>query len=936
AWAFREVRTTQPYVRVQVNKDSSLNFSDLIKKFGQESGTGSSKPSKPPMVRIDLLQINGARASLADLTTRVPFRRMVGPLHITLNNFQTRPDNRNPYAFSGTTDSGERFSWSGHFFLEPIRSEGEFSLENLVLSKYSPLYQDLVKFEIEDGAVEVRASYRLFKSATTNYAAVTNTSVRVSGMKVKDGATGQPVAELPEFRMTGASVDVWGRTAQVDSLAVTGGQLHVRRNRDAAFNVVELAQPAPTATNMSGGVILLLQSVTNVFAMLLNSTNQWNALVREIQVQDCVVRLDDQFNSRPVNLLIDDIDVAVRNVSNRPGTNMTAQVSLRWNTNGIIKTDFSASVVPPAAEANIKVESLEFQALDPYLEPLVDVRILRSRLGMDATVQLRQEGTNALPSVRFRGDIALEDLGAAEARTGEDMLGWKALKFSGIEANLEPPSVAVRELSIDDLVAHMIMETNGAINLLSAARLSATNTAPAPATNAERGGKGRGKPMLMVPTNAVSVQLPIDVSLAAIVFTNGRVQFTDRMVSPAAEVSIEQLNGAIRGVSSRPDSRADIDIHGQVEKTGPVHLKGALYPMFVGRDTTMEVRLNTMDLHPTGPYVGKFLGYRLSKGRLGVELKYEIRDGKVVGANLIKLDQFTLGEKVNSPDALPLPIKLGLAILKDRNGLIELDVPVEGRLDDPEFSLGRVVTRAVLNIITKIATSPFAALGAVFGGGGEELSYQEFVPGSAELQAGAAEKLDKLANGLFERPGLQLEIEGAVDAVQDGAALRRQKLEAELRLSKWQALSKSARAQTPVESVPITPEEFAAFIEKRYQSNFSPSAVAARTGGTATNALPTPGRAKPIPDAPNKGAVVLRSEPTERAPKAEAQTMADQVIGLVPLSDAEYMQLATQRAKRVRDYLLQSGKVSQDRILMSESGEVARTSNGTKVLLRLQ
>jgi hypothetical protein len=957
AWAFREVRTSRPFVRVQVNKDSSLNFSDLLKKFGQESGDKPSAPSKPPALRIDLLEIDGAQASFLDLTPRTPFRRTLGPLRVTLNHFQTRSDSRNPYAFSGTTDSGERFSWSGHFFLSPIRSEGDLSLENLVLSKYAPLYQDLVKFEIEDGVVDMRASYRLLQSSTTNYAAITNATVSVRSVKVKDSASGQPVVELPEFKMTDGSIDVWGRSAEIGSIKVTGGQINARRDRNAAINLLELSKPPPTATNVSGGVILLLRSVTNAFALLLNSTNQWQALVRDVQVQDCVVRLEDQANPRPVNLVVDDIDVAFRNVSNLPGTNMSAQLSLRWNTNGIVKMDLTASVVPASGDLKIHVEQLDLKPLDPYLASFVDVLILRSRLGVDATVQLRQEGTNPLPTVKFLGDIALEDLGAVEARTGEDIVGWGALKFSGIKANLDPPTFAVRELALVDMVANVVVDTNGAINLLTAARMGQTN-APAgerqpveradKADKAEKGEKGRGKPLVSVPTNAIPMQIPIEISAEAVVFTNARVQFTDRSVSPAVNVSIQQLDGAIRGVASRADTRTELDIHGQIEKTGPVHVKGSLYPMVVGRETAMEVSLNSMDLHPTGPYVGRFLGYRLTKGRLGVDLKYQIRDGKVTGANLIKLDQFTLGEKVNSPDALSLPIKLGLAILKDRNGLIELDVPVEGSLDDPEFRLGRVITRAIANVITKIVTSPFAALGAVFGGGGEELSYLDFEPGSGELQPGATEKLDKIVKGLFERPALQLEIEGAVDSTRDGDALRRQKLEAELRLAKWQGLSKPARAETPVERVPVTPEEFNAFIERRYQTDFSPSAVAARAEGT-TPAAPldpsTPARPKqpvaptraPAPtEPPNKGAVLLRSDAAERAPKAEAQSMVHQVISLVPLNDGDYLQLATQRAQRVRDYLLQTGKVTQDRILMSETAEVSKASKGNKVLLRLQ
>jgi hypothetical protein len=965
AWTIRELRTSQPFVRVQVNRDRSLNFSDLIEKFSSATNKahGTSGTTKPLALRVDLLAISGARASLTDLTPRTAFRRMLGPLDITLNHFQTDPNNQNPYAFSGTTDSGERFSWNGHFFLSPIRSRGEFALENLALSKYAPLYQDLVKFDLEGGTMDVRSTYRLEWSAVTNVAVITNTSLGLRGLQVKDRETGQAVAELPEFRVAGASADLWNRRAGVTSITVTGAQVQVKRARDAGINLLELSKPSETATNVSGGVLLLLQTVTNAFAVLLNSTNEWKATVDEVAVRGCGLRLEDQFNSRPVHLQVDEFDLTALHLSNLPGTtNLWAQLSLRWNTNGRISTTVSATIEPATVDIDLKLERLDLQPLDPYLEPFVDILILRSRLGMDATIQLRPGQGGGPPAITLKGQLGLEDLGAADARTGTGMVRWKALRFSGIEARLEPATFAAREMAVDDFAAHVIVESNGVINVLAAARLVDTNAVagatnrPASAPGAPKGrsdGAGRAKrgAFALGTTNAAPAPLPVAVSVDAVVLTNGAVQFTDRTVSPPVDVTIGQLTGTIRGVSTRADARVDLDLSGKVEKTGPVRIHGHLYPLSPGRDTFIELGITDVDLHPSGPYVGKFLGYRLTKGRVGLTAKYALRDGQVKGTNLIKLDQFTLGEKVESPDALGLPIKLGVAILKDRQGVIELDVPVEGSLSDPEFRLGKVISRAIVNVLTKIVTSPFAALGAVFGGGGEELSQVEFVAGQDDLAASARGKLDRIVHGLYERPGLQLELEGAVDPPTDGPALRREKLEGALRLAKWQALGRAARGETTHEKMTFTPEEFSRYVERRYETEFGPEAVAARaatnaaTGAvTATNrlALPSP---RPSVGAPPrtvagaegvKGAVALRGDSGPKAPKAEPQTMVDQVASLMPLTATDYTQLAARRARAVRDYVLQSGRIEADRVLLTEPADAARAPKGARVYLKLQ
>src|SRR6266542_53966 len=173
-WVFKEISVTNPYVRVQMNKDYTLNFSDLIAKFSTNAPPKT--PSRPLALRIDRLHVAGASSSFLDLTPRTPFARVVGPLSVTLMNFRTDPDNKNPYSFTGTTDAGEKFAWSGYFYLDPIRSQGEFALENISLNKYAPLYQDLVRFEIRDGVADLRSTYRFELSATNRVAIVTNTS----------------------------------------------------------------------------------------------------------------------------------------------------------------------------------------------------------------------------------------------------------------------------------------------------------------------------------------------------------------------------------------------------------------------------------------------------------------------------------------------------------------------------------------------------------------------------------------------------------------------------------------------------------------------------------------------------------------------------------------------------------------------------------------
>ena len=796
AWVFKEVRIAQPYARVQVNKDNSLNFSDLLKKFTEMAAKApkSDKPAKPMNLRVDWLHIAGAEASYTDLTPSAPFHRRMGPVELTLTGFHTDPENKNPYSFSGTTDAGERFSWSGHFFLDPLRSHGEFGIEQVSLAQYAPVYQDFVRFEIRDGVVDVRAAYDVAWSGSTTVALITNALVRLRSLKVAEKGSPTNVAEVALLTVAGASADAVAHRGEVNSITVRGGSLLARRTADARVNLMDLAQPA--GTNISGSVLLMLRSVTNLFAQLLASTNAASGVVRNVDVTDCRLKFEDLVNPRPVQLELTDVSFAATNLSNLPGSNFTASASLRWNTNGLIRADLSASLSPPSADVQLALDQLELAPLGPYLDQFVSVFIVGSRLNMDGQVWLR--ATNEMgPNAAFSGNLRLEGFASVDGETGEDLVKFDSAHFSGINANLNPPEFAVKELALRNLAAQVVLETNGTLNVVRVARLLETN-APLPAAGVQTNGAlakaGPGKKSfgdlrrqfgsmmrLYSATNLASKPMPIKASVESIVLSNAAVMVTDRSVSPHVHTALRNVNGEVTGVSSELRKQIAMKLHAKVDQTGPVEITASLPPAGPGVTNNLKVAVKNVDLNPAGPYSGKFLGYGLRKGKLNVEMNYQMTDRKIKAQNVVMLDQFTLGDKVASPDATKLPVKLAVAILKDRNGRIELDVPIDGDLDDPKFRLSKVITHTIMNVITKIVTSPFAALGKLFGGKGEDVRFQEFDPGTAELTAASIDKLGAIVNALYERPGLELEIEGSIDPQSDRDVLRHQKLEKELR-----------------------------------------------------------------------------------------------------------------------------------------------------------
>jgi hypothetical protein len=903
AWVFKEISTSRPFVRVQMNQDRTFNFSDILAKFATNAPAAApGTPARPLILHVQRLHIGGATAALADFTTREPFKRTLGPLDITLDDFRTDPDNKNPYSFRGTTDAGEQISWSGVFSLTPLRSHGELTLFNFTLNKYAPLYQDLVRFEIRGGSIALDAKYHFEMSPTNLAAAVDDAAFALRDFKLGAPGDSNNIVSLALLDVTGARADLESHNAAVGSVKVDGARLFVSRSRDNSVNVIDLAKPSDPAANAPGGIVFLLRSVTNAVAMLLNSTNQWSGTIGSVAVTNCALHLEDDVNSRPAWLDLSDITLDAKNISNLPGMNLTAALSLRWNTNGSIRAVTTASFLPQTADIQLDLDRLDLGTLDPYLEPKLNLYILGSKVGLHGKISLRAP-PGGLPQVTFRGDASLDDFHTVDGVMAEDLVKWDSIGFNGIDANLNPQTVSIREIDVNNAYARLIIETNKTINLLNALRMTNTN---APATNETQVAAAPAIP-------ATNAPLP-QISIGAIVITNTAVSFTDRSLQPNVNLTVQSVNGSIAGLSTEQLQHADIALNAMIDGVGPANITGTINPFSGTQTNIIRVSVKDMDLTSASPYSGKFAGYRIAEGKLNLDL----------------------------------PVRLAIAILKDRDGKIVLDVPIEGSIDDPKLRIGKVVQRAIVNILEKVATSPFSLLGALFGGGGEELRWQDFTAGSADLTAPDKQKLDSLVKGLFARPALQLEISGSVDPDGDREGLERAALDKEIRTRIWMKLRKAEQATNSVDQIVLTADDRARYVPKIYAEaeaagKITPQLIAANTNLAAYAAKVLPHKLAVTKQA----TLLIHSEmgaPKKQSAGAAFQTklvpppdpMEAVLLATYPVSQDDLETLATSRAAAVRACILQTGKVEASRLFLKQGESGGLRSDGSRVYLQFR
>jgi uncharacterized membrane protein len=375
----------------------------------------------------------------------------------------------------------------------------------------------------------------------------------------------------------------------------------------------------------------------------------------------------------------------------------------------------------------------------------------------------------------------------------------------------------------------------------------------------------------------------MDIRIEEVTFQAGRVQFQDRSLKPSYSANMTEIAGRVSGLSSLETSLADVELRGRMNNSAPLEITGKINPLKQDLFADIRARFTGMDLSPTTPYAGKYVGYTIAKGKLSFDLKYLIDKGKLSSENKVFVDQFTFGDKVDSPTATSLPVKLGVALLKDRNGEIHLDIPVTGSIDDPQFSVWSIVLQVIGNLIAKAVTSPFALLGAAFGGG-EEMQYVEFDPGRATIPEAGAKKLDALVTALSEKPGLKLEIAGYVSPDEDREGLKQWLMQRKVKAQKLTDLAKQGKAAVPVDDIAVASEEYEKYLTLAY-------------------------RAEPFPK-PRNFIGMVKSLPV---PEMEKLMLTNIEVG-----EEELRQLATQRANTVKETILKSGKIEAERLFIVE------------------
>ncbi len=664
-------------------------------------------------------------------------------------------------------------------------------------------------------------------------------------------------------------------------------------------------------------------------------------MVDRIDLKDWGITFQNVLAGKSVMTQVDDLNVSVEKLSSDLTKPASVTVTAKVNKRGVLDVKGTVAPSPLKADLNLDIKDVDITFIQPFIDEKVNLTLRQADLSVQGRAQVSMAGGGLKGT--FAGNAAISRLVTIDQMTKEPFVDWNQLKLNGIKANLEPLNVVVDHVLLDRFFARVILRENGVLNIhdilrsKAGGRKSLTRSdeglpfdkpetgqpetvqsesvqAEGEKTAAEDAAKtppiaalGAAQPHDVVPDEIApdeTAYVPADegtppnYSLAVRKFTltNGRVRFTDNFIRPHYTANLMTLNGKVEHISTSPDTRSHIEVHGKVN-SAPLNITGVANLLSQKLSLDIKASVKGMELSQFSSYSGKYIGYGIAKGKLSFDVAYKIEDRKLKAENQLILDQLTLGKEVDSPDAIKLPVRLALALLKDRNGVIDLNLPIGGSLDDPQFSVGGIVIKVIINVLTKAVTAPFNLLASLVGGSDVELSNLPFDPGTAVITAKETKVLESLTKALNERPALQLEITGKYDPEDDAIGIGKQRI-----LRQVRDMKRKEMGLPETDKVTVSDSEYADKLKQLYKREKF--------------------------DKPTNWIGLDKSLPTEEMELLLAKHYAKSV------TEDELLKLANRRGLAVKEWLLEKGKLPDDRLYVLQSEKDTGGANKVDFSLR--
>jgi len=859
----KSVKSQGLEVHVAIDRKGALNLANLVTPSANSQPAPEKKDdAKPFIYQIEEFALDGATIHFNDEQPQQPYKTRLDNVRLKVTGLSNEADKKANVELSFESDAKESFSHAGTVQLTPLLADGKLEIRALQLKKLRPYYEDLLGVEFKDGLLDLTTQVAFAQKADEPEVKLTELTAALRSLRMDVPGESEPLWRIPLLTVKDTTVDVGKRSVVIGSVETRDGNGYVQREKDGTISYARLIKTR-------GPESAAKQPVKAEQA-------SWTVETKRVVFNRFRIVYEDRSLAAPSRIVVSNTTLRGENFSNVEKSRGKATFQATINDKGTLKFAGTVGTRPVAAQLEVDAQGIDVLPFWPYVEERVNFLLTSGSIGTKGNLVFDASGAGPA-KVNYDGSVDIADFATIEKSNSNDLLKWKSLNLNAFQFNLEPFKLSIGEINLGDFYSRLILGADGKMNLQKLTPQSEEKKAEPPPE--KTAAKAPEKP---APAASADATPDKAITIGKINLTAGNINFSDLFIKPNYNANLTGVQGTISEL--KPEAPGDLDIKARLDNAAPVEIRGKVNPL--SKDLFLDIVADAkeIELSPMTPYSGRYVGYGIEKGKLSFIVRYKLENRKLNAENKFILNQLTFGDKIDSPDATKLPVLFAVSLLKDRNGVIDIDLPISGSLDDPQFSIGGIIWRIIVNILTKAITAPFSLLGAVFSGGsgsGEELSYVEFDNGRANLNETGKTKIATLAKALGNRPSIHLELTGRVDPASDLEGMKRVGIERKAKAQKMRELVRQGEAQRSVDDIKFDKDEYQRYLKAAYGEESFP---------------------KP------RNLVGLAVD----LPVAEMEKL---MMQHAKATDDDMRQLASQRAQTVRDALM-AGGLGADRLFI--------------------
>lgn len=854
------VELVKPRTELLFAKDGSLNLTQLFKLPPSEAKP-EAPASDPFPLRIGSIRLSDGYLHFQDDRPSEPIEFLYDSMNLELKNLSTLPDDNTDMTLVAAGPNGGHIDWSGTFSLSPIASKGTLKITDGKMKAFWPYVRDAVPLVLENGVYNLQTDYSISLAKETELL-LDNTALSIASFAIK-APDGRPLVRLAKLDVSESAVDLAKQLVTVGKIRSEQLETWAALEADGQLDWQKLfaSQPAKATPKEKAEPATAEPSAKEKAAQDAPG-KPWQVLLRDTQLRNYQVHLADRTQKEAVALDVGPINVDLQNFDSLNKSPFTLKLDSGVGKQGKLQASGEVNLAPVTAKLKVSTQDIDLRIAQAYISPFIRLELRSGMLGSDLNVDLKSTEPLAFA---ITGKARVNQLHTLDTIKNRDFVKWQQLDLDGIEYR-HGDALSIAKVNLLQPYARFMINEDRTTNIDD---LLIPQPADSGAKNQAKAAPGNDK--------------PLGVHIGQIDINDGSANFADFSLTPNFATAVQQLNGQIGTIDNRQPKPAKVDVKGKVDRYAPVIIKGALNPFNPMASLDIATSFRRVELTTLTPYSGKFAGFRIRKGRLNLDLHYVITNGQLKAENKVVVEQLQLGEKVDSPDAVDLPIRLAVALLKDTEGKISIELPVTGDLNNPQFSVMPIVWQTLRNLVLRAAQAPFKFIGGLIAGGGaEDLGNVAFAPGSSDLSTDAQGALDKLSAALKERPALRLEIEGTSAQSSDGPLIAQQRLEREYQSTYYKILQRRGDKVPAQASMLQVPEgDKPAMLEGIYRTR-------------------------------------LKQQPPVEWEQLDTEQRVGQMRDAVLKTWAEsavlLRQLGQARASSIKDYLVDKGKLEDERV----------------------